>query len=89
MTRKEYNGWTNYETWCVNLWLNNEYHSYEWLRALAMDEMEDYDKAETLKVYVSEDCNPLIDDASMFTDLLNGALSEVNWYEIILAAKED
>jgi hypothetical protein len=21
---KEYNGWPNYETWCVNLWLTNE-----------------------------------------------------------------
>jgi len=24
MTRKEYNGWTNYETWAVALWLDNE-----------------------------------------------------------------
>lgn len=21
----EYNGWTNYETWCVNLWMDNEH----------------------------------------------------------------
>jgi len=24
MTTKTYNNWTNYETWCVNLWLTNE-----------------------------------------------------------------
>jgi hypothetical protein len=31
---KTYNGWTNYETWCVNLWLSNEEPSYRyWLEA--------------------------------------------------------
>ena len=24
MTDKEYNGWTNYETWNVALWIDNE-----------------------------------------------------------------
>lgn len=28
MNKSEYNGWTNYETWLVNLWLtNDEYHT--------------------------------------------------------------
>lgn len=33
MSSKTYNGWTNYETWVVNLWLDNEpgTHDY-WLR---------------------------------------------------------
>lgn len=31
---KTYNGWTNYETWCMNLWLSNEEPSYRyWLEA--------------------------------------------------------
>jgi hypothetical protein len=31
---KKYNGWTNYETWCVNLWLNNDQGSYRyWIEA--------------------------------------------------------
>ena len=25
---QEYNGWTNYETWNVALWLDNDYESY-------------------------------------------------------------
>tara|TARA_R110002020_G_scaffold453111_2_gene667786 strand:+ start:1043 stop:1294 length:252 start_codon:yes stop_codon:yes gene_type:complete len=28
MTVKGYNGWTNYETWNVALWLQNEYWLY-------------------------------------------------------------
>ena len=54
----------------------------------AMIESENYDKAQTLKEIV-EDMNPLADTASVWTDLLNGALSEVNWMEIIEAAQED
>ena len=25
---RRYNGWTNYETWCVNLWMSNDHGSY-------------------------------------------------------------
>ena len=81
----KYNGWTNYETWVVNLWLTNNEGDAEWLDEIAKGEGEIHDKADVLKEAI-EDMNPLNDSdtgASMFTDLLNGALSEVNWYEII------
>ena len=29
-TEKGYQGWTNYETWAVNLWLGNEQGSHEY-----------------------------------------------------------
>ena len=29
---KTYNGFTNYETWAVSLWLGNEYASYQYWR---------------------------------------------------------
>lgn len=38
---KTYNGWKNYETWCVNLWLSNEHESY-----LAMREMAEEARSE-------------------------------------------
>lgn len=31
MNKSEYNGWTNYETWLVNLWLNNDESIVEWM----------------------------------------------------------
>ena len=27
-TDKKYNGWTNYETWCVNLWIGADSSNY-------------------------------------------------------------
>ena len=32
---KKYNGWTNYETWCVNLWLTDEASTEQEVRMLA------------------------------------------------------
>ena len=31
----EYNGWTNHETWCVNLWITNTQGDYEYWRQQA------------------------------------------------------
>lgn len=36
---QKHNGWTNYETWCVNLWLTNEEPSYRYWRDLAKSAM--------------------------------------------------
>lgn len=46
MNRNEYNGWTNYETWCVNLWMSNDANTDEFYREMAQ---EVYDEAENEK----------------------------------------
>lgn len=85
-----YNGWTNYETWAVNLWLDNDQGSYEYWHEIAQEYFEgaNYDTesaawnmADMLK-QSHEDMNPLGDQASAYSDLLGAALSEVNWHEI-------
>ena len=35
--RKRYNGWENYETWTVSLWLDNEEPSYRYWREVAAE----------------------------------------------------
>lgn len=35
MNDKRYNGWTNYETWVVNLWMDNEEGKYNYWRERA------------------------------------------------------
>ena len=48
MTDTTYNGWTNYETWNVSLYINNEYEIYmtalEWVKNRLWDNQSvDYD----------------------------------------------
>ena len=29
MENTKYNGWTNYDTWLVSLWIDNDYNNYQ------------------------------------------------------------
>lgn len=89
---QSYNGWTNYETWNVALWIDNDEGSSRYWDDQADeaikagygdDESKDGAKsrlAEQLKQEISEQAPDL--GASCYTDLLNAALGEVDWYEI-------
>ena len=90
-----YNGWSNYETWVVNLWLGNDEGSYNTCRSLAQrcfegavadevfsrKERACYQLSNELKEMI-EERNPLASEASVYSDLLNASISEVNWKEI-------
>jgi hypothetical protein len=41
MSNATYNGWTNYETWVVNLWMDNEEGSYDYWREVAQEVSND------------------------------------------------
>jgi len=82
MTREEYNGWTNRETWAAHLWITNEESLYvSALHANTGCLLEEYmeellslrQESETLQI--------------MFDDI--GSLWRVNWKEIHDAIKED
>lgn len=91
MSDSTYNGWKNYETWNVKLWLDNEQGTYndvtEHAREVVEAEGERYEFADWLKQYV-EEMRPEM-PASMFSDLLGAALSEVDWSEIAEAYMND
>ncbi len=92
---KTYNGWSNYETWNVKLWIDNDQgiHTHFNDRAESLlnlpstseywtqQESAKFNLADEIKEYLEEN-NPLNDSASMFTDLLNAAISEVDFREI-------
>lgn len=88
MQHKEYNGWTNYETWLVNLWLDNDQGSQEhWTERAEELVKDDADEAEAslaseLESQHDEQSEELVGNAGVFSDLLSAALSEVNWREI-------
>ena len=87
-----YQGWKNYETWAVALWLDNEEGSYNTARQIVKEGLKDgghiSEVANALKEFV-EGQNPLSDQANLFSDLLNAALSEVDWLEVAEHYKED
>jgi hypothetical protein len=93
-TDTSYNGWTNYETWCVNLWLSNDQGSYEYVNEMAREAHADAtgDEVMTRKEYAAlqladalknlhEESMPEI-PTGVYSDLLTSALGSVNWYEI-------
>jgi hypothetical protein len=88
-----YNGWTNYETWAVALWLGSEPGTYEDCRAMARAALAEAQGdaqaasrplADAAKEYVNElpDVAAVLERPSLAADLLGGALSAVNWREI-------
>jgi hypothetical protein len=89
MNNNKYQGWQNYETWATALWIDNDYGSYQYCCELVEQVKEEHEDNEEqtdclavlLKNWIEEQ-NPLTDSASLFTDLLNSALSEVDWREI-------
>ena len=81
----EYNGWTNRETWIVNLWLTNDECYYEELQAIIKN-FDSEEQAEELEQYVHWIID--VDEASMTTDLLSTSLGRVNWHEIARANQE-
>lgn len=81
---RTYNGWSTYETWLVNLWIQND----QALHAVLHDEVTSadtlYDAKQVLQAWIDNEYDLYIEDHGhgLFQDLLRGALQEVNWYEI-------
>jgi hypothetical protein len=95
---EKYNGWTNYETWAVKLWMDNDEGSYTYYREEALRLSKDaypdrtaHDLANSIK----ESHENYLDDTvvmakfGVFADLLTAALSSVNWHEIAKSLLED
>lgn len=81
----EYNGYPNYETWAMSLWIDNDEGSYDYARSLACDVIRNsvhhiVDLSDALKEW-QEESMPL-SDASVFLDLLLSAFERVDWRHI-------
>lgn len=97
---EKYNGWTNYPTWNVKLWMDNDEGEYNYWREQAQEvfdqaESDEYftkkeraalDLADVLKEYFDEN-NPL--ETGTHADLLGWALGMVDWKEIADSLLED
>lgn len=86
MVTTEYNGWSNRETWLVNLWLTNDECYYDELCDIVKNFETTCGQAEELEGYVRRIVD--IDEAGITSDLLTASLGRVNWYEIAEANQE-
>lgn len=76
------NGWTNQETWLVNLWLTNEETIYDRTMELSKTPIEyEFKRADKLQDYVLE----LVDEG-VITDHIS--LWRVNYTEILESFKQ-
>jgi hypothetical protein len=92
-----YNGYKNYETWAVCLWLDNDEGLYNEARRTANDALreiaadpeaptkEEKEEAAGKLAHTLKDwLEEMMPDlgANVFSDLLNAAWSEVDWLEV-------
>ena len=90
---KTYNGWTNYPTWCINLWITNDQGLDSMVRERAEECLADADGVPADALYDLENwlsdelCEVggdygLVPELEGFpADLMGYALGEVNWRE--------
>lgn len=93
-TAQKYNGYTNYETWAVALWIDNEEWSQRQAQATAAniwtgtaDAGEAGTKSDRARWALADLMKADYEEAvpelqGVWADLLNAALSEVDWMDI-------
>lgn len=81
--KTSYNGYSNYETWVVNMWLNANPFSQNMLQLIIQAFETVSEKAEELERNVMADVNYLGGESSMWADLLHAAVGRINWREIV------
>ena len=77
-----YNGWKNYETWLTNLWHGDSLNDY-YLEIFREGNLTNPVEADDVKDYIeSLIFDDVLPESGFIADLVNGAMSEVDWREI-------
>ena len=80
-----YQGYKNYQTWSVKLWIDNDKGLYDYWNERATEIAKGTEPkitlAKELKEFFEEN-NPLSDQSNVYSDLLGNTLKEVNYHEI-------
>ena len=91
MTKKEYNGWTNYETWNLALWMDNDQGLYSLRTEAAEDIAQTHDDRADANIALADWLKDMVEEQGLLgeipttgflADMVGAALSEVNYYEI-------
>jgi hypothetical protein len=86
-----YNGWSNYETWAVKLWLDNDEGTQVEMSDSAKRATLMWNPERWLSDYIKDFVNDGVPNipASMYLDLLTSAIANVDFSEIAKAYMED
>lgn len=76
-----YNGYSNYETWLVSMWLNNDRLTYNALEEIKAKDVSVHSKAEELEELVRELYE--FEPVGLVADFVNAAFARVDWAEIV------
>lgn len=93
---KRYNGWANYETWAFALWWDNDQGAYnerceqsrQFWAAAKKERRYGSDRSQTARIMFADWLKEWAEEnhpdlgASLWTDLLGAALSEVDYHEV-------
>lgn len=75
-----YNGWTNYATWNVPLWTDNDYGLYQTRREM-LDMLDRPVTAEDVQTFITDYMHSTTPDIER-NDWKGGRVEDVNWQEI-------
>jgi hypothetical protein len=80
--KADYQGWKNYETWTVALLIDNDRTLYDEVQSVVNSHKgEAWELGDSIKEIIERD-NPLDGVANVYSQLLSGAISEVDFREI-------
>jgi len=96
----EYNGWPNYPTWNVYLWLTSEEPTYNHCREMASTFVRDLAHGNYATTTLAHNIEEMVENTnpmttgdqyqpSMYADILGWALDSVDWYRIAQAFLEE
>jgi len=88
MSDEKYQGFANYETWLVDLWLGNDEGIYNQRRRMARRAKDIGELAQEIKAWVEDEMIPDL-GCTLAQDLLLGALGSVVWIEVAETGFED
>ncbi len=82
MSAKTYNGWTNYETWLANMWLDefNLYADEDFMEFVK--ENNRYDVGQRILDHMESWIEQTTELEGFVADMFNAAFSEIDWYSI-------
>lgn len=84
----EYNGWSNHETWLINLWLTNEESYYHEMQRILSTHTSVQDQADALLEFMQNEHEEL-EVTGVWSDVIGNTLWRVNWHEIAENNREE